>query len=158
MTTVVCRYEIHQFEVMLFGLMKVLWTSQRMMDRLLGGLLLEKSHVDDVLIFSPTIKELVHQTKEVITLAAEHDLNFNLSKCNFVKEEIALLGHFVDSNDVRVDSKKIKVIQQVKEDSSKVCFGQCWFLPPVHKVLCKYLCTYDRRSIAESQIRVNYRN
>lgn len=44
---------------------------------------------------------------------ANHGLKVKVQKCEFAKQEVALLGHLVDNNRVKVDPRKIDVIQGV---------------------------------------------
>uniref|UniRef100_A0AAV1V9H9 Reverse transcriptase domain-containing protein n=1 Tax=Peronospora matthiolae TaxID=2874970 RepID=A0AAV1V9H9_9STRA len=48
--------------------------------------------------------------RKVLTLMREHKLFANLKKCEFVANEIPLLGYIVGKNGVRPDPEKIKAI------------------------------------------------
>ena len=49
--------------------------------------------------------------ERAIQILAENGLKIKLSKCEFAKESIKVLGHVVDKNGVRLDMKKADAIQ-----------------------------------------------
>ncbi len=61
MTTFVCKYGTHQFEVMPFGFVNVAATFPRMMDRPFQGMDFVRVYLDDIVVHSKSIEEhLMH--------------------------------------------------------------------------------------------------
>lgn len=109
-TTFVCRSGTFQFEVMPFGLMNAPSTFQRMMNEVVGHLGFVKVYLDDVVIFLRSLSEHIGNISQVVLLIAENGLKVKVSKSEFAKRKVALLGHLVDKNGVQVDPSKLEVI------------------------------------------------
>lgn len=75
-TTFVYRYGTFQFEVMPFGLMNAPSMFQRMMDKILDGIPFPRVYLDDVIIFSATLREHVEHVTELVKLVFSHGLKF----------------------------------------------------------------------------------
>jgi hypothetical protein len=111
-TTFVCKYGTFSFEVMPFGLMNAPATFQRMMDRILSQLPFVQVYIDDVVIFSKTLKEHVEHIFQTIKTIGAHGLKLKLSKCFFAHPEIKVLGHVVNEQGVSTDPDKVAIIQK----------------------------------------------
>src|SRR6185503_18641217 len=71
-------------------------------------------YLDDILIFSKTLKEHLEHIKLVLEILRRNQLYGNLKKCDFLKEEIEFLGHIVSKEGIQVDPKKTKTIDEWK--------------------------------------------
>lgn len=118
-TTFVCRFGTYKFEVMQFGLMNAPSTFQRMIDNLPRKLPFFRVYLDDVVVFSSDIHRHMQYIKEDIELVAGHGLKIRLSKSEFAKMKVTLLGHVIDSHDVRVYPRKVDVIQNASRTTDQ---------------------------------------
>ena len=84
-------------DCMPFGLCNEPATFQRLMQNCLSKLNLIYCliYLDDIVIFSQTVEEHLHQLWVVF-----HHLKLKLSKCSFLKEEINYLAHQVSKEGV----------------------------------------------------------
>lgn len=67
---------------------------------------------DDVLIYSQSWIERLHQVRTVFDLMRQHGLFLKKSKCSFSEQQVAYLGHIVTKADVAVDPTKIQAITE----------------------------------------------
>ena len=67
-------------------------------------------YLDDILIFSPSVEQHLHNIHTIMEKLWQHWLYAKLTKCKFLKSEILFLGHCISANGLRMDPEKIKVI------------------------------------------------
>jgi hypothetical protein len=102
-----------EFLVMAFGLTNAPSTFQAMMNDVLRSFLLRFVLVffDDILIYSPSWTEHLQHVRAVFQQLRTHHLSLKQSKCSFGAQEVAYLGHIIDSSGVSMDPTKIDVMQ-----------------------------------------------
>jgi hypothetical protein len=66
---------------------------------------------DDILIYSKTWPSHLSHVTQVLHLLSKHQIFLKKSKCSFGASEVEYLGHIVEKDGVRVDSKKIESMQ-----------------------------------------------
>src|SRR5437764_64462 len=98
---------------MLMRLTNALVTFQRFITHILRHLLNKEVviYLDDILIYSKTLKEYQRLVIEVMQVIQDHDLYVNLEKSQFYQEEVSFLDHIVDKNDIRMNLKKVKAVK-----------------------------------------------
>ena len=69
-------------------------------------------YLDDIIIFSQTAEEHLHQLCVVCDQFREYNLKLKPSKCNLFKEEINYLAHWVSKEGVQPGDLKWKVITE----------------------------------------------
>ena len=74
--------------------------------------------IDDILIYSKTPEEHENHLKLVLQRLREQKLYAKFSKCQFWLEEVAFLGHIINSQGVTVDPEKIKAITEWKRPTN----------------------------------------
>ena len=86
-----------EFHRMPFGLCNAPATFQRLMERCMGDLNLTDCliYLDDIVIFSSTFEEHLDRLEAVFSRLKQHNLKLKASKCEFMRSEIACLGHVV---------------------------------------------------------------
>src|SRR5882762_3913435 len=98
---------------MFFGLTNSPATFQMMMNHLFHGLI-AKGHIviymDDILIFTATIKEHWQIIQEVLQILSENKLYLKPEKCDFEKLEIEYLGLHITYDKSMIDLIKIRGI------------------------------------------------
>jgi hypothetical protein len=66
-------------------------------------------YFDDILVFSKKKNHLQH-LKIILDALRKHQLYANLKKCSFLQESLVLLGFFISTEGVKIDSEKVRVI------------------------------------------------
>ena len=96
------------------------------------------AYLDDVLIYSKTVKEHIAHMELVLKLHAQVGMKLNLKKCSIFRDRVDYLGHSVSSNGVSTISSYIDKIRD-------------WPLPSTGKELVSFLgfCSYYRGFIPE---------
>ncbi|RDY02062.1 Retrovirus-related Pol polyprotein from transposon opus, partial [Mucuna pruriens] len=69
-------------------------------------------YFDDILIYSTCLNNYLH-VKSVLEILRKEILFVNLEKCIFCINEVVFLGFVVGSHGVKVDSEKVKAIQEL---------------------------------------------
>ena len=69
-------------------------------------------YLNDILIFFKTMKEHVKHVSTILNCLNEKDLKLKSKKYEFHKIEMKFLKFVIDQNEIRIDSKKIKVIKE----------------------------------------------
>ncbi|GJP62458.1 hypothetical protein CLOP_g19517 [Closterium sp. NIES-67] len=110
------RYGSYEYTVMPFGLTNAPSTFQLTMNEVFRPLL-DKCvivYLDDFLIYSTNREQHLKDLGAVFSLLQQHRLVTNGSKCEFLKQELEFLGHYISINGVKIDPKKIATIQDWK--------------------------------------------
>ncbi|MCO5571109.1 hypothetical protein L7F22_024841 [Adiantum nelumboides] len=130
-------FGLYEFLVMPFGLTNAPATFNRMMDRIFRPLRhCVETFFDDMIVFSKSKAEHMEHLRAVFEMLQKERLVVNGKKSEFFIEEIHSLGHIVSKDGVRMDSAKIKAIQDWPEPVN---------LHKVRSVLG--LCSYYHRFI-----------
>ena len=87
-------------------------TFQRLMESCLGELHLQYCiiYLDDIIIFSKTPKEHLHQLRLVFQKISEAGLKLKPSKCEFLRNRLEYLGHIMSEKGIETNPRKIQVI------------------------------------------------
>lgn len=104
----------YEFLRMPFGLKNAPATFQRIMNNVLKGLTDKQCFVylDDVIIFSTSLTEHIQRLRNVFDRLRESNLKIQLNKSEFLRKEVAYLGHLVTPCGVKPNPEKISAIQQ----------------------------------------------
>ena len=110
------RYEHYEYTMMSFELINVSTTCQEMINDALRQYLdiFVIVYLNDILIFFKIMKLHVNHVITVFKCLNDRDLRFKSKKCEFHKEKIDFLNFVVERNEIRIDSKKIRAIQNWK--------------------------------------------
>ena len=96
------------------------------------------AYLDDVLIYSKTVKEHIVHIELVLKLHAQVGMKLNLKKCSVFRDRVDYLGHSVSNSGVSMINSYIDKIRD-------------WPLPSTGKELVSFLgfCSYYRGFIPE---------
>ena len=96
-TTFISEFGKHEYLAMPIGLKNAGYTFQRMMDKVLEGLIGEICFVylDDIIIFSEDLEEHEERVKQVIDRLKQNGLQIKIKKCDFIMPKIRFLGHMI---------------------------------------------------------------
>lgn len=103
----------YEYQRMPFGLSTAPATFQRLMDSVLMGLKGEKClvYLDDIILFSKDLPSHLDAIREVFAKLQNVNLTVQLSKCNFVVDEVNYLGHVITKKGVEPDPSKISAVR-----------------------------------------------
>ena len=129
---------LFQFAVMPFGLSNAPATFERLMDRVLAGLLWERAlvYLDDVIVYGRTFDEALENLAMVFQRYRNANLKLKGKKCDFFKLSINFLGHVISEAGVACDPDKLSAVKE-------------WPVPTNQKELRGFygLCSYYRRFV-----------
>ena len=102
----------YEFLRMPFGLKNAPATFQRVMDNILRGIQNEKClvYLDDIIIFSTSLEEHISRLKEVFERLRKANFKIQLDKSEFLRKEVAYLGHVITPEGVKPNPDKIKAV------------------------------------------------
>jgi hypothetical protein len=115
-TAFTTRYGLFEYLVMSFGLTNALTRFMYLMNSIFI-LELDKfvvAFIDDILIYSTSMKEHEEHLRIVLQRLRDHKLYAKFSKCEFWNKEVAFLGHVVSPEGIVVDPCKVKVVLEWK--------------------------------------------
>lgn len=109
-------FGLFEFNRMPFGLCNAPGTFQRLMERMFGDCRYQSVllYLDDVIIFSATVKQHLERLGEVFSRLQTQGLKVKLSKCSFFQHQVNYLGHVVSAEGVSTDPMKIAVVKEWK--------------------------------------------
>lgn len=101
-----------EFQRMCFGLKGGPATFQRLMNRVLTGINGVKAFVylDDVIIVGTSLEDHQKQLRDVFTRLRSFNLKLQPFKCEFLRKEVAYLGHIITENGVQPDPKTTECV------------------------------------------------
>ncbi|GJY14210.1 putative reverse transcriptase domain-containing protein [Tanacetum coccineum] len=107
------RYGHYEFQVMPFGLTNALAIFMDLMNRVYKPYLDRFTivFIDDILIYSKSIKEHEGHLKLILGLLKKEELYAKFSKCEFWLSKVQFLCHVIDSEGIHVDPAKIESIK-----------------------------------------------
>ncbi|MGL4388093.1 MAG: reverse transcriptase domain-containing protein, partial [Brevinema sp.] len=103
----------YEYLRMPFGLKTAPATFQRLMNTILTGLNGMQCFVylDDIVVYSKTLKEHIDRLRNVFTRISENNLKLQPDKCEFLRKEVAYLGHIITSKGLLPNPEKIKAVK-----------------------------------------------
>ena len=106
-------YGHYEFDRIPFGLKNAPATFQRLMDLVLKGLQGTELFVypDDIFLYANSLEEHEEKFIELIGRLSTANLKLQPDKCEFLRPEVAYLGHIIDKEGVRPDPKKIESVK-----------------------------------------------
>jgi hypothetical protein len=110
------RYGLYESLVMPFGLSNAPSTFQAFINKILNPYLdvFCTAYIDDILIYSNTLKEHKEHVKKVHELLHANGLHLDVKKCEFAVREVTYLGLIIGEDGVRMDPAKIACITDWK--------------------------------------------
>ncbi|GJT00466.1 putative reverse transcriptase domain-containing protein [Tanacetum coccineum] len=107
------HYGYYEFQVMPFGLTNAPTVFMDLMNRVCKPYLdrFVIVFIDDILIYSKSIKEHEGHLKLILKLLKEEELYAKFSKCEFWLSKVQFLGHVIDSEGIHIDPATIESIK-----------------------------------------------
>jgi len=97
-----------------FGLKTAPATFQRVMNTALSGLTGSRCLIflDDIVIYANSLADHDRKLRDVFRRLRRHNLKLQPDKCEFLRKEVAFLGHKISENGVEPDNRKVEAIQK----------------------------------------------
>ncbi|KAK3548962.1 hypothetical protein QTP70_022660 [Hemibagrus guttatus] len=70
------------------------------------------AYIDDILVYSTSMEEHVHQVREVFTRLQRHHLYVKLEKCEFHRSTVTFLGYVISHQGVEIDVVKVRAVTE----------------------------------------------
>ena len=109
-TAITTPFGLFEFVKMPFGLRNAAQTFQRFIDQVVRGLPNVFAYLDDILVASANQEEHQQHLHELFTRLEQYGLVINVSKCVFGAEELAFLGHQVNSQGIAPLPDRVQAI------------------------------------------------
>ncbi|XP_037870373.1 uncharacterized protein LOC119629252 [Bombyx mori] len=109
-----------QFARMSFGLKNAPSTFQRLMNTALSGLqgLRCFVYLDDIVCYSSDLKTQIQNLAEIFQRLRNFNLKLQPDKCEFLRREVAYLGHIISTDGVKPNPDKIKAVVEFPTPSN----------------------------------------
>ncbi|WMV30403.1 hypothetical protein MTR67_023788 [Solanum verrucosum] len=122
------RYGHYEFLVMPFGLTNIPATFMDLMNRVFRPYLdmFVIMFIDDILIYSKNKENHASHLRVVLQTLKDRELYAKFSKCKFWLEIMAFLGHIISGDGIRVDTKKIEVVQNWPRPHFQLILEDSW--------------------------------
>lgn len=107
-------FGLFEWDRMPFGLCNAPATFQRLMQRCLGGQLVDTTLVclDNVIVSSPDFASHLHHLEQVLQAMDKYGLKLRPDKCQLFRKEVKFLGHCVSATGVSPDPEKVSAVQE----------------------------------------------
>ena len=133
----------YQWNVVPFGLATAVSTFQYLMSIVLTGLNnFSFTYLDDVLIFSETYDDHLHDLNVVFKKFQKAGLKIKLSKCQFFKSHLHYLAHRISANSLEPLPEKLEAIRNLAPakniDKTHHILGLLGILQVIHSSFCQY--------------------
>jgi hypothetical protein len=112
----ICHKGLFEFTRLPFGLRNAVSQYSRLMDKVLSAHLGVRAfvYIDDIVIFSKTEADHLNDVTMVLDTLAEAGLTVKLTKCEFGKKKIELLGYTVSAKGISPQEDKVEAIRDMK--------------------------------------------
>lgn len=102
----------YEFTRMPFGLKNAPATFQRLMNNVLSGLQGLKCFVylDDIVIYADSLQTHERKLQEIFSRLNMHHLKLQPDKCEFMRREVAYLGHIITNEGVKPNPERVEAI------------------------------------------------
>ncbi|PNF18074.1 hypothetical protein B7P43_G03322 [Cryptotermes secundus] len=103
----------YEYKRMPFGLKGAPSTFSRLMSTVLAGIQGIKClvYLDDIVVFGETLQVHNEKLREVLGRMRKHNLKLQPDKCEFLRKEVAFLGHVITKDGVRPDERKVEAVR-----------------------------------------------
>ena len=109
-TAIITPFGTYIFNYTCFGLRNAGATFQRLMDNLFGSLSYVIVYIDDILIFSDTLRDHIKHVKMVLSILSQNGLVIKPSKCDWGQTSVDFLGFNITSSGIKPIESKVNSI------------------------------------------------
>ena len=119
LTTFISPFGRFYFNWLPFGIACAPEHFQRQMETILSGQEGILCHMDDVLIFGKTQEEHDARLHSALQTIQKAGVTLNLEKCEFSRQHLTFLGHFIDKEGVSPDPRKTSAIGAMPKPTTR---------------------------------------
>ncbi|KAH0739576.1 hypothetical protein KY290_038281 [Solanum tuberosum] len=121
-TAFMTRYGHYEFLVIPLGLPNAPTTFMDLMNRLFKPYLnmFVIVFIDDILFYSRNEEDYASHLRIVLQTLKDRELYAKFSKCEFWLDSVAFLGHIIFGEGIRVNTQKIKAVQNCRRPTSAI--------------------------------------
>ena len=103
----------YEFNRMPFGLKNAPATFQRMMNMVLRNEINKGClvYLDDIIVFGTSLQEHMENLRVIFERLRENNLKIQLDKSEFLRKEVAYLGHIISEEGIRPNPDKINAVK-----------------------------------------------
>lgn len=112
-TTINTHKGLYRYERMPFGIANAPAIFQSFMEQVLNGIEHVVVYLDDIIITGSNDEEHLSTLEAVLKRLAEYGLHVKKEKCEFLKNEIEVLGHVLTSQGIQTNPKKVEAIENM---------------------------------------------
>jgi hypothetical protein len=98
-------------------------------------------YMDDILVFSKNQEDHARHLAEVLELLRKAKLYAKLKKCSFTQRETNFLGHVISAEGIKVDPRKIQVIQDWPQPATAEELRSFLGLATYYRKICQHFST-----------------
>lgn len=69
------------------------------------------AYIDDILIYSKTLKEHVVYISKVLRAFRQYNLRVKVEKCEFYIQKVTFLGYIITPEEISIENEKVERIQ-----------------------------------------------
>ena len=116
LTAFACEFGFYEYKVMPMGLTNACATFQRLMNKVLAGLVgkICLVYLDDIIIYSNNELEHVEHIRLVCERLRQHNLKIAIHKCKFFKKRIEYLSHVIEDGQLLPNPLKVEAINKIQ--------------------------------------------
>ena len=109
-TAFICSRGLYEYNVLPMGITNATETFQRLMNTVFKDILhkIVETYLDDIIIYSRTLKEHVQHVKMVVERLLKHVLKIKLEKCKIAEQRIEYLSHIVYHGCIQPNPQKVR--------------------------------------------------
>ncbi len=102
----------YEYRVMPFGLANSPSTFQSFINDVFRDMLnrFVIVYINDILVYSKTLEEHIHQVRSVLRRLIKHQLYAKLEKCEFHTTSVAFLGYIISPEGIAMDENKVNAV------------------------------------------------
>jgi hypothetical protein len=114
------RYELYEYTIMSFEFTNASTSCQELINNALKEHLniFVIAYLNDILIYSKNLAEHIQHVKKILNCLNRYDFKVRSKKCSWHKKEIDVLEFIVKRNEIRMNSNKIKTIEEWKKSTN----------------------------------------
>ena len=112
---------LYEFNFMPFGLTNAPATFQRLMEKVLEGLINDACllYLDDIIVYGDTFEEVYENLMKVMERLKKYNLKLKAKKCSLFKRSVKFLGHLVSGDGIACNPDKIKAVTDIGPPNDK---------------------------------------
>jgi hypothetical protein len=107
-----CEFGFYEYVVLPMGLTNACATFQRLMDRVLLGLIGDIClvYLDDIIIYSSDATSHLEHVRLVTDRLRQNNLKIKMSKCKFAQKRVEYLSHIIEDGKIYPNDAKVKAL------------------------------------------------